>query len=161
MHATFQQTRHILQDINANYVVTILGILSEPLNIPATQLTTSLCCRILCTILPSLNDMTWKLFSQLPHDIKKFSEGVCIVAKHWAPSSTFSGTGIPILRGESMSEPTPKNGSCWKLEVVSLLMKPNIILIKIHQINIQMYFSVSDETKPNLGTRKCKISTRL
>lgn len=91
--------------------------LTKSCNIPAIQLTTSLCCRILWTILPSLNDMTWKLFSQLPHDIKKFSEGVCIVAKHCSPSSTFSGTGIPILRGESASEPTPKNGSCrnWRL----------------------------------------------
>lgn len=81
-------------------------------NIPATQLTTSLCCRMLCTILPSFRDMTWKLFSQLPHEIKKFSDGVCIIAKHCAPSSIYSAKGLPIFREERMSEPIPKKGSC-------------------------------------------------
>lgn len=71
--------------------------------LPATQLTTSLCCRVLCTILPSLKEMTWKLFSQLPHEIKKFSVGVCNIAKHCAPSSTFSAKGLPIFRAERTS----------------------------------------------------------
>jgi hypothetical protein len=70
---------------------------------------------MLCTILPSFKDITWKLFSQLPLEIRKFSDGVCIVAKHCAPSSKFSAKELPILRGERISEPTPKKGSCKNL----------------------------------------------
>lgn len=85
---------------------------SRKKKIPATQLTTSLCCRMLCTILPSFRDITRKLFSQLPHVIKKFSDGICNVVKHCFPSSIFSAKGVEILHGERTSEPIPKKGSC-------------------------------------------------
>lgn len=111
---------------------------------------TSLWCLTLCTILPSLRDMTWKLFSQLPQEMRKFSDGVCKVAKHCAPGSKLSAKGLPILQGESTSGPITKKGSYRKIQVQSICM----YIINKNKVLVHALTS-------HLRTRECKVPTIL